>query len=92
MAWDWDVPVNDGCTMWFDVWRGISLRHCCDVHDQAYASSTSLLVWVRSNLELVQCGIAAGAWDWALLAGIGVSSPIALILFIRGKKQNVGTD
>lgn len=78
---------NDGCTFWFDTWRGISLRHCCDAHDTAFATTSSLRDFTRANLDLFACGLNAGVPLWSLLALIGVFSPIAIWLYFRGKKR-----
>lgn len=39
---------NDGCTYWFDG----DWRHCCDVHDYAYAMDT---VSLQTHIDLGLC-------------------------------------
>ncbi|MCF1744233.1 hypothetical protein [Paradevosia shaoguanensis] len=79
---------DDGCTFWFDFWRGIDLRRCCDVHDAAYAQGHTVIEWFSANMGLLGCGIINGAPDWAVLAFLGVCSPVAAFLFFRGKKKS----
>lgn len=81
---------GDGCTFWLDSWFGIDLTHCCDVHDERFAVGRQLGEFVAANLELLQCGSAAGAPLWAILAFVGVMSPVGLYLFLFGRKrQNI---
>lgn len=81
-----EVFENDGCTFWFDVWRGVDLTGCCAVHDQAYANGHTFTDWISANIGLMTCGIQHGVWDWAALAFIGVCSPVGAWLFFRGRK------
>lgn len=78
---------NDGCTFWFDQWRGIDLRGCCDVHDNAFAVGTSPAEFLAANIDLLSCAIHLGAWDWGVLAFLGVMSPVGAYLFFFGKKR-----
>ena len=79
---------NDGCTFWFDQWFGVNLRACCDVHDEAFATGHTLQEFLQANWELFLCGWSSGAPVWALLALIGVCSPVGAYLFFFGSKRN----
>lgn len=83
----WDILEGDGCTFWFDEWRGIALKHCCDAHDTAFATTLDLGAFFRANLELAWCGVTAGAADWAIFALVGVMSPIGMLVYFAGKKR-----
>jgi len=89
---EWVIAEGDGCTFWFDVWRGINVRMCCDAHDAAYAVGYTFYDWVRANQALIQCGIERGVWDWAILAGIGVFSPVGAWFYFMGKKRDGRSD
>jgi len=78
---------DDGCTLFFDKWKGIDLRQCCDVHDQAFAYGTTFDQWVDANLALVQCGIDHGALGWAVLAFFGLFIGSAPFFFLGRKKS-----
>lgn len=78
---------NDGCTFWFDQWFGVDVRHCCDIHDQAFAVGRSPVEFLRANLELLRCGLEAGVPVWAFPAFLGVMSPVGAYLFFFGKKK-----
>jgi len=72
--------VSDGCTGFFDVWRGIALRSCCETHDVAwYERPGDWLAWAVSNVELAACFWQAGAWEIAILGFLAVSTLGALL-------------
>lgn len=86
-----DDFVSDGCTGFFDVWRGISLRHCCEAHDLAwYEHPGDWLAWARSNVDLAACFWQAGAPEIAILGFAAVSTVGALLFagIIRRRKPS----
>lgn len=78
---------KDGCTGWLDGWPGgPSWRHCCDAHDWVMHNNSELLEFVRGGVELAWCVGKVDAF-MGVAMGVGVLSPIALLLFIFGKKK-----
>lgn len=77
---------NDGCTFWFDNWFGTITTQCCDVHDEAYSTGTTVLEFFKANYDLVVCGMHLGVPVWSILAGIGVCT-IGCIPFFFGNKK-----
>ncbi len=76
-----DGFASDGCTGFFDVWRGIVLRSCCVAHDLAwYERPGDWIAWAVSNVEFAACFWQAGAWEIAILAFLAVSTVGALLL------------
>lgn len=59
------IYSTNGCTGWFDgTWK-----HCCDVHDIAYASGADKLV---SDFELAKCVAETGNGWMAFIMLIAV--------------------
>lgn len=79
--------VSDGCTGFFDTWRGIDLTACCTAHDYAwYSHPGDWLVWAGSNIELGSCFVAAGTWELFVPAVVAVST-VGAVLFARNRKR-----
>ena len=73
---DKDPPAkpfkSDGCSMWFDSWRGISLYPACFLHDLKY--------WAGYPDEAV-ARLVADAELMVDVAHLLGSTPMALIMF-----------
>lgn len=81
--------VSDGCTWFFNVWRGIDLTSCCVAHDLAWFNHPlDWGVFWSSNIDLAVCFAQAGAVEVAIGALIGVTVIGGLFLFPRKRKRN----
>lgn len=78
---------DDGCTLWPDTWFGVSITHCCDVHDDAFAYGTTLQEFAAANEALFWCVGEAGLWPLALVMLIGVCIVGAPFFFVGRKKR-----
>lgn len=78
---------NDGCTLFPDGWWGVSWRACCDVHDTAFNTGRTLEQYFLANIQLFDC-VAAINLVAAIIMMVGVSSPVALALFVFGRKNS----
>ncbi len=89
--------ASDGCTGFFDVWREIVLRSCCEAHDLAwYERPGDWLAWAISNVDLAACFWQAGAPEIAIL-GFAAVSTVGALLFAgiikrSGRKPAPGRD
>lgn len=79
--------IDDGCTGWVDGWGGVQWRPCCDAHDWVFHTGTTWWDFIRANLELWWC-VAQTDMFAATIMLFGVSSPVAMWLFFRGRKKN----
>lgn len=66
MAASLSDSVGDGCTLWFDG----NWRHCCDVHDVAYTTSSGKLM---ADFDLAVCVAQTGHPGIALIMLAGVT-------------------
>ena len=73
---------DDGCSFFPDG----SWLACCSAHDDAFAYGTELHQFFAANWDLFRC-VAQHDPIAAAIMFIGVSSPIALALFIWGRKK-----
>lgn len=81
--------VSDGCTGFFDVWRGVDLYPCCYAHDLAwYQHPGDWVVWAQSNIDLAICVARAGAPELFIPFLIVVSSIGALLFAGVLKRRN----
>lgn len=79
--------VSDGCTGFFDVWRGIDILACCTAHDLAwYNHPGDWGVWLSSNFDLAGCFFDKGVWEIAVLGFIAVST-VGALLFASKKRS-----
>ncbi len=77
---------SDGCTGFFDTWRGIDLLPCCHAHDLAWWQSPGdWLAWATSNIELGACFVSLGAWELAAPAVVAVFT-FGAFLFARKRR------
>jgi hypothetical protein len=85
-----DMPADftsDGCTGFFNTWRGIDLLPCCTAHDLAWHNSPGdWIAWATSNLELGVCFVSLGAWELALPAVLAVFT-VGAFLFSRKRQR-----
>lgn len=82
-----DGFVSDGCTGFFQSWRGIDLSDCCLAHDLAwYNAHGDLSVFLPSNIDLAACFVGHGAWELGIPAFLAVTL-IGIFLFL-GKRKN----
>jgi ABC-type iron transport system FetAB permease component len=77
---------NDGCTMFFNGWGGLSWQTCCDVHDEAFATGTSVQEFLIANYELWRC-IAVQDIFAATIAVVGVMTGGAAFFFFGRKRK-----
>jgi hypothetical protein len=77
---------DDGCSFFPDQWAGQSLRACCQIHDDAFATGITLEQFWRANTGLLQCVWQISPFV-AVLMFIGVCSPVALAMFLLGRKR-----
>ena len=80
--------VSDGCTWFFQSWRGIDLLPCCRDHDLAWFENVTrdFVQWLASNIELGACFVSIGAWELALPAVIATST-IGFGMFYLWRKK-----
>ncbi|MET3925540.1 hypothetical protein [Devosia sp. 2618] len=76
---------DDGCTGFINGWGGLDWRVCCDAHDFAFHTGTTLNDFVVANLELWHC-VATQDIFAATLMFIGVMTGGALFFFFGRKK------
>lgn len=80
--------VSDGCTGFFQSWRGVDLTACCTAHDLAwYSSPGDWSAWLTSNVDLALCFARVGVPELALPAFLAVCT-VGAILFLRKRKRN----
>ncbi|WP_162783405.1 hypothetical protein [Devosia naphthalenivorans] len=77
---------DDGCTLFPDQWAGQSLNACCAAHDEAFATSRDIVEFWNAGVALYRC-VRPINEAIALLMLIGVLSPVALGLFLVGRKR-----
>lgn len=83
--------VFDGCTGFFDVWRGIDLNQCCYAHDLSwYQNPGDWSVWLSSNIDLVACFYQLGVWEVAIGGAIAVFTIGALLFALPRRKKHDG--
>lgn len=73
---------GDGCTLWLQGWGQTSWRHCCDIHDGAYAGGAEK---IGADLELALCVAQTGNGLMGLIMLAGVT--IFGWLFYRHRKR-----
>lgn len=76
---------NDGCTLWFDTWLGHNIRPCCDAHDVAYGTGTTVQQFLGANVNLFECVWNQGAHVDAALMFAGVMTGGAVFFFFGAK-------
>jgi hypothetical protein len=76
---------NDGCTLFPDGLFGVSWRTCCDVHDAAFQSGTTVGEFLRANWELFKCVSQYNPVIAAVMFG-GVMTGGALFYFVIGRQ------
>ncbi len=81
------VPVDDGCTGFFDMWRGIDLIPCCNIHDIAWAQDMDPAQWIQTNIDLSVCFWNLGAWELAIPAFIAVTVVGAALYWVFRKAK-----
>lgn len=77
----------DGCTGIPDVIAGISIRHCCDAHDEALVSTYDLHEFSRANTELAHCIQDAGLWWLGFPALVAVTFAGIWLLYLGPKRR-----
>jgi hypothetical protein len=76
------VFEDDGCTFWLDrTWRA-----CCDIHDAAFASGTTLQQFWDANVALLEC-VAPFDPIAAALMFVGCMTGGALFFFFGRKRR-----
>ena len=79
--------TSDGCTGFFDTWRGVDLQPCCTAHDLAWWQSPGdWSLWFGSNVDLGVCFYQAGVWELAIPACLAVTT-IGAVLFALKRKE-----
>jgi hypothetical protein len=82
-----DAPIDDGCTGFPEVWRGIDLTACCNAHDLSWQQNMDVGTWLGTNVDLAVCFGKAGAWELVIPAFIAVSTIGAVLYFVFRKKR-----
>lgn len=83
-----DGFASDGCTGFFEAWRGIDLLPCCAAHDLAwFQHGGDWGVWLASNIDLGMCFATRGAWEIALPAVVAVSTIGAVLFAIKSRRK-----
>ena len=78
---------TDGCTGFFQSWRGIDLTGCCREHDFAWWSNPGdWIAWVMSIVALGLWFYRMGVWELVVPAVLVVST-IGAVLFARKPKD-----
>ena len=80
------MTLDDGCTGIPDVITGISIRHCCEIHDSTLGSTTDWPMFDPANVAFAHCVWDAGLWWFAVPALFAVST-IGVVLFFLGPKR-----
>ncbi|MCW5722854.1 MAG: hypothetical protein KIS86_17110 [Devosia sp.] len=80
------ISALDGCTGVPDVIAGISIRHCCDAHDEALFDSFDMSVFDQANVAFAHCVWDAGLW-WLALPALFVVSTAGWLLYRFGPKR-----
>lgn len=75
----------DGCTLFVDEWRGISIRPCCDAHDEAFYFGIGLWDFIVANYQLAVCFFEAGVWELVIPAFIATCT-IGVVFYCLGTK------
>lgn len=78
--------LNDGCTGIPDIIAGVSIRHCCDIHDSTLAETTDWSVFDPANVAFAHCVWDAGLW-WLAVPALFVVSTIGALFFLFGPKR-----
>ena len=60
------LTAMDGCTGIPDIIAGISIRHCCDIHDVTLFDTTDWSIFDQANVAFAHCVWDAGLWWLAL--------------------------
>lgn len=83
--------VSDGCTWFFQSWRGIDLLPCCEAHDLSWFENVSrdFGAWIVSNFELSSCFVSIGAWELAIPAFLATCTVGFGLFYLWRKKSNV---
>lgn len=81
------MEVADGCTGFPDVIGKISIRHCCDVHDNVLILTRDWGVFDKANVEFAHCVWDSGLW-WCVLPALFAVSTAGALLFVFGKKDD----
>ena len=77
--------TDDGCTGFLNGWGGLDWRSCCDTHDWAFHTGTSLPDFLSANFDLWRC-VAERDIFAASIITIGVMTGGA-VFFIFGRKK-----
>lgn len=80
------LEAMDGCTGIPDVIAGISIRHCCDAHDEALFDGFAMDAFDQGNVAFAHCVWDAGLW-WFALPALFVVSTAGLLLYWFGPKR-----
>lgn len=78
--------TDDGCTGFFEGWLGKDWAHCCNVHDQAFATGTTAEEFRAANAALYEC-VSAQDPLAALLMFAGAMTLGAVFFFFGFKKR-----
>lgn len=81
------TQLSNGCTLFVDEWRGVNIRQCCDVHDEAFHYGKNFDEFFIANFELAICFFNAGVWELVIPAFVATCT-IGVCFYLWGNKAS----